>query len=233
LRNGSVVLVTPTTPRDQAAEPGLPSRIGAVLFDMDNTLVDSEHAWFEATADLWRHAGSQPEGVGVLGGTVADVIREFLDAHPDADPEPVEQRFMEFLHHRLADGVVTMPGAEDLLTRLAAILPVAIASNSPSAVVRDTVDRMGWTTLFTVAVGTEDVAEGKPAPDLYLAAARACGAAPETCVVIEDSPMGAAAGRAAGAFVLTVGAVAAGHGHLNIDSLTDPRILAWTPEHQS
>ncbi|RMB59887.1 HAD family hydrolase [Tessaracoccus antarcticus] len=223
----------PTTPQGVAIVPSLPSRIGAILFDMDNTLVDSEHAWFEATADLWRHAGSQPDGVGVLGGTVADVIREFLAAHPDADPEPVERRFMEFLHHHLADGVVTMPGAEELLTRMAPILPVAIASNSPSVIVRDTVARMGWSSLFTAAVGTEDVAQGKPAPDLYLYAARACGVAPETCVVIEDSPMGAAAGRAAGAFVLTVGDVAADHGDLNIDSLTDPRILAWTPERAS
>ena len=208
----------------------LPSRIGAVLFDMDNTLVDSEHAWFSATADLWRHAGSEPAGVGVLGGTVADVVQEFLDAHPDVDPAPVEARFMGFLHDRLADGVVTMPGAHELLTRLSATIPVAIASNSPSAIVRDTVAKMGWSELFTAAVGTEDVAAGKPAPDLYLAAARACGADPKTCIVIEDSPMGAAAGRAAGAFVLTVGPVGDGHGDLNIDSLLDPRILAWTPE---
>ncbi|MGV8846721.1 HAD family hydrolase [Tessaracoccus sp.] len=209
--------------------PRLPSHIGAILFDMDNTLVDSEHAWFEATADLWRHAGSQSDGVGVLGGTVADVIREFLADHPHADPEPVEHRFMEFLHHHLADGVVTMPGAESLLTRMATLVPMAIASNSPSVIVRDTVARMGWSSLFTAAVGTEDVAQGKPAPDLYLIAAEACGAAPETCVVIEDSPMGAAAGRAAGAFVITVGAVAADHGDFNVDSLTDPRILTWTP----
>ena len=139
----------------------LPSRIGAVLFDMDNTLVDFEHAWFSATADLWRHAGSEPAGVGVLGGTVADVVQEFLDAHPDVDPAPVEARFMGFLHDRLADGVVTMPGAHELLTRLSATIPVAIASNSPSAIVRDTVAKMGWSELFTAAVGTEDVAAGR------------------------------------------------------------------------
>lgn len=208
----------------------LPQRIGAVLFDMDNTLVDSEHAWFQATADLWEQAGSRPEGVGILGGTVADVVEEFRDAHEGFDFALVERDFLKFLHDRLSGGVTTMPGAEDLLTRLASCVPVAIASNSPSEIVRETVAKMGWGPLFTAAVGTEDVAEGKPAPDLYLAAARACGADPSTCVVIEDSPMGAAAGRAAGAFVLTVGAVGAGHGDLNIDSLTDPRILAWTPE---
>lgn len=220
-------------PPPMTDRPNLPSRIGAVLFDMDNTLVDSEHAWFEATADLWRDAGSLPEGVGILGGTVADVIREFLDAHPHVDPEPVKSRFMGLLHDRLADGVVEMPGAHELLTRLSATIPVAIASNSPSVIVRDTVAKMGWSALFSAAVGTEDVADGKPAPDLYLAAARACGAAPETCVVIEDSPMGAAAGRAAGAFVLTVGAEGIHHGDLNISTLTDPLIRDWNPERNS
>lgn len=210
--------------------PRLPSRISAVLFDLDNTLVDSEDAWFGATADLWRDAGSQPDGVGVLGGTVADVVRQFLDAHPVADLELVRRRFLVFLHRRLADSVVAMAGADDLLTRLAVILPVAVASNSPSTVVRDTVDRMGWSALLTAALGTEEVVEGKPAPDLYLAAARACGVAPERCMVIEDSPTGAAAGRAAGAFVLMVGAVGAGHGDDTIDSLMDPRILDWIPE---
>ncbi len=211
----------------------LPRSVDAVLFDMDNTLVDSEHAWFEATADLWRQAGSHPDGVGVLGGTVADVIREFVEAHPGVDPEPLTQEFMVFLHHRLATGVTIMPGAGALLTRLTTAIPLAIASNSPSSIVRETVSRMGWNALFDAAIGTEDVAEGKPAPDLYLAAARACRAKPEACVVIEDSPLGAAAGRAAGAFVVTVGAAGAGHGDLHIGSLMDPRILAWNPERRT
>lgn len=217
-------------PNARAVSTALPVRVGAVLFDMDNTLVDSEHAWFEATADLWRNAGSQPEGVGILGGTVADVVREFRINHPAEDQADVERRFMHSLHQHLAEGVVMMPGAGDLLSRLAGRVPLAIASNSPSAIVRDTVARMGWEGTFAAAIGTEDVAEGKPAPDLYLAAARACGVAAETCVVIEDSPMGAAAGRAAGAFVLTVGAVGLGHGDLNVDSLLDPRVRAWEPE---
>lgn len=208
----------------------LPQRIGAVLFDMDNTLVLSEHAWSAATDDLWRDANATTRGVDVLGGTTADIIDAFMAASPDADPAAVERRFMDFLHARLTEGVVTMPGAPELLERLASAVPLAIASNSPSAIVSDMVTKMGWAGVFTAAVGTEDVARGKPAPDLYLAAARACGVTPEMCVVVEDSPVGATAGRAAGAFVLTVGAAGAGYGDLSIDSLIDPVILAWDPE---
>lgn len=208
----------------------LPKRVGAVLFDMDNTLVDSERAWFDATARLWREAGSDAVGRGILGGTVADVVQDFTVAHPDTDPQSVECRFMELLSLHLRDGVAAMPGADELLRRLSTALPVAVASNSPSAIVRQTVSRMGWEFLVHAAIGTEDVLRGKPAPDLYLAAAKACGAAPETCVVIEDSPMGAAAGHAAGAFVLSVGADGRNHGNLNVASLTDPLVLAWTPE---
>lgn len=207
----------------------LPQRIGAVLFDMDNTLVLSEYAWSAATDDLWRDA-SATRGVDILGGTTADIIDAFTAANPDADPAAVERRFMDFLQVHLTEGVVTVPGAPELLERLASAVPLAIASNSPSAIVSDMVTKMGWAGVFTAAVGTEDVARGKPAPDLYLAAARACGVRPEKCVVVEDSPVGATAGRAAGAFVLTVGAVGMGHGDLHVDSLIDPVILAWNPE---
>lgn len=207
----------------------LPPHIGAVLFDMDNTLVSSEHAWFAATDDLWRDAGPAQRGADVLGGSTADIIDEFMDAHPAADPAAVAQRFMELLHVRLAEGVVTMPGASELLGRLALAVPLAIASNSPSIIVSDMVTRMGWDDVFTIAVGTDDVARGKPAPDLYLAAARGCGVEPEMCVVVEDSPVGAAAAKAAGAFVLTVGAAGAGHGDAHAASLTDPLVLAWEP----
>lgn len=208
----------------------LPARIGAVLFDMDNTLVDSEHAWFDAIADLWNQASRPVDGDGLLGGTVGDVVRDFVHAHPTADHDQVEHRFLKHLYAQLADGVEMMPGAQELLTRLSAMVPIAIASNSPSEIVRGTVETMGWSSLFTAAVGTGDVARGKPAPDLYLAAAHACGAAPATCVVVEDSPVGAVAGRIAGAFVLTVGAVGAGHGDLHVDSLTNQTLLDWSPE---
>ncbi|NHB83776.1 hypothetical protein G7085_01150 [Tessaracoccus sp. HDW20] len=58
-----------------------------MLFDMDNTLVASEHAWFAATRELWRELGEDSAGQGILGGTVQDVVDEIIGVHPGADPE--------------------------------------------------------------------------------------------------------------------------------------------------
>lgn len=207
----------------------LPQRIAAVLFDMDNTLVASESAWFDATEALWRSAGGDPTGKGILGGTIEDLVAAFLVDFPQADPSGVTHSLNELLETYLAEGVAPMPGAVALITRLSQRMPMTVASNSPTRIVRHVVAALGWQPLFRATLGTDDVARPKPAPDLYLAAARACGADIADCVVFEDSPMGAEAGRAAGAFVVTVGADAVGRGHLSVPSLLDPHITSWEP----
>lgn len=213
----------------------LPQHIGAVLFDMDDTLVDSEQAWFDATRDLWNESGaSQSFDDGAFdelrGGTVTDVVERYLRTHPGAHAEAVEQRMMELLQAHLARGVQPMPGAEHLLARLVDTVPLAIASNSPSAVVRRTVEALGWERRFVAMLGTEDVERPKPAPDLYLAAAQRCGVAPEDCVVMEDSRTGATAAREAGAFVVAVGPFAADLGHVHVPSLDHPMLQSWQPQ---
>lgn len=208
----------------------LPQRVAAVLFDMDNTLVASEDAWFAAARQLWEEAGGDAAGKGVLGGTVRDVVDDLLRDFPDANPVALSQRMIDLLMGQLADGVRPTAGAPDLIQRLSTTVPITIASNSPTAVVEHVVSSLGWGQMFTAALGTEDVEHPKPAPDLYLTAAARCGAAIGDCVVFEDSPMGAMAARAAGAFVVTIGLEAAHLGHLNVADLTDPRISAWHPE---
>lgn len=210
--------------------PHLPGRVAAVLFDMDNTLVASEDAWFEAARQLWDEAGGDSTGKGILGGTVDDVVNEFLLDFPDTDAEELSRRLVERLAGALAEGVRPTPGAIELITRLSAYLPITIASNSPSEIVRQVVASLGWGPMFTAALGTEDVANPKPAPDLYLEAARLCGVGIADCVVFEDSPMGATAARQAGAFVVTIGPEAADLGDLNVASLTDALICSWKPE---
>lgn len=208
----------------------LPSQVAAVLFDMDNTLVASEAAWFAAANDLWIEAGGNPTNKGILGGTVGDLVREFLIDFPNADPGQVETSLSEKLTYHLTGAVVPMPGAPELLARLGATLPLTIASNSPSKLVKEIIETLGWSDVFVAALGTEDVSASKPAPDLYLTAARACNVRISDCVVIEDSPLGARAGVAAGAFVITVGPAAVDQGHINVDSLLDERIIGWRPE---
>jgi HAD superfamily hydrolase (TIGR01509 family) len=104
----------------------------------------------------------------------------------------------------VAAGVEPMPGAVALLHALgAAGIPVGLVSNSRRAFVERGLRAAGLGDAFAVIVTAEEVARPKPAPDAYVAAAVALGAAPSQCAVLEDSPPGLAAGRAAGA--LTIG----------------------------
>ena len=208
----------------------LPARIAAVLFDMDNTLVASEDAWFAASRKLWEDAGADSTGKGILGGTVYDVVDAYLLDFPGSDRDELSQRLISTLGAALAEGVRPTAGALDLIGRLSARLPITIASNSPSVIVQQVVAALGWQSMFTAALGTEDVANPKPAPDLYTTAALRCGVDIADCVIFEDSPMGAAAARAAGAYLVTICPEAAHLGDLNVADLTDPRILNWHPE---
>ena len=208
----------------------LPTRVAAVLFDMDNTLVASEDAWFAAAHQLWREAGGDPRGKGVLGGTVQDVVDDYVRDFPGTDPSALADRVVAMLTANLSNGVHATPGAVALLERISTTLPITIASNSPSVIVQQVVAALGWERLFTAALGTEDVARPKPAPDLYTAAATRCGVDIVDCVVFEDSLIGATAARASGAFVVTIGPDAANLGDVNVADLTDPRITSWRPE---
>lgn len=214
----------------QLSDAALPSRVAAVLFDMDNTLVASEDAWFAAARQLWEDAGRDSSGKGILGGTVADVVDDYLRDFPRADREAVTTRMNDLLVSHLDGGVHPTTGAVELIERLSARMPITIASNSPSLIVTKVVAALGWEHHFTAALGVEDVDLPKPAPDLYLTAAARCGADIADCVVFEDSAVGAAAARAAGAFVVTIGPDAAHLGDLNVAGLTDPRVTDWTPE---
>ena len=213
----------------------LPQHIGAVLFDMDDTLVDSEQAWFDATRDLWQEAGGSQRFDDDLsdelrGGTVGDIVALFTRTHPGARADDVERRMLQLLQSHLASGVEPMPGAESLLEALSGTIPLAVASNSPSAIVNATMHSLSWQRYFVAMLGTDDVEHPNPAPDLYLAAAERCGAAPEHCVVLEDSRTGAMAAREAGAFVVAVGPFAADLGHVHVPSLDHPMLQSWQPQ---
>ncbi|WP_167202800.1 HAD family hydrolase [Actinomyces respiraculi] len=205
----------------------MPSTIEAILFDMDDTLVDSERAWIAAADRLWAEAGSRNRAPVIPGGTVDDLVDAHLAEFADADQAAATGRLRALLDEELGRLMRPMPGAVDLLERLDPALPIAVASNSPSAVVQRTVAALGWSDRLSAALGAEDVAQPKPAPDIYLEAARRCGAAIDRCVVVEDSPMGARAALDAGAFLITIGLPSTGH--VNVSSLCDELITSWNP----
>lgn len=209
------------------ATASLPSAVKAVLFDMDDTLVDSERAWRVAARHLWlAHDLGQAPSLPP-GGSVDDVVDMFIRSSPSHERDTVTAHFLTLLDEALGTSVEPMPGAAELIAGLDPELPIAIASNSPSQVVRRTVASLGWQDRVSAALGTEDVTRAKPAPDLYLEAARRCHARIEHCVVFEDSSIGAQAATDSGAFVVAIGD--ARPRHVSITSLLDPLVVSWRP----
>ena len=118
-----------------------------------------------------------------LGDTVDDLCAE------------VTQRMVALIPEQ----VVPRPGASELLAFLHARgIPCAIASSSPMAIIDATVDAQQWGSYFQTHVSGDDVPNGKPAPDIYLEAAKRLGVDPANCLTLEDSPNGARAAIAAG-----------------------------------
>ncbi|TMR88860.1 HAD family hydrolase [Nonomuraea basaltis] len=186
---------------------------GAVLLDMDGTLVDTEGLWWQAAAAV---AGSLGRLLGpadvphVHGRTVEDVAAYLVGDGPGAPAAAgrprlpaVARRLTDDFAGRVEREVTVMPGAPELLAGLAATaIPTALVTASPRSIVELVLPRLGHP--FDLVITNEDTARGKPYPDPYLEAARRLGVSPARCVAVEDSPAGIAAARAAGCRVLVV-----------------------------
>ena len=188
-----------------AGRAGLPdlSGVGAVLFDMDGTLVESDASVERAWASWCGEYGVVvPAAEFVRGAAAAEAIGRIF---PDLGAGPLAERVTRFLELECADTseVVPMPGALALLARLGALgLPWAIVTSAerPLAAVRLAAAGVVAETIVTI----DDVAVCKPHPEGYLLAARELGAEISRCLVVEDSVPGVAAGRAAGATVASL-----------------------------
>ncbi|MFV0286491.1 MAG: HAD family hydrolase [Demequina sp.] len=176
----------------------------AVMWDMDGTLVDSEPAWQRAAADLLAAHGATlaPDtAAALLGANMETTASALRSAGVDAADDEIIAALTVGVDAHLAEGFEIRPGAAALLTDLAsASVPLALVSMS----YRVLVDRIlaALPPVFATSIAGDEVSPGKPAPDAYLLAASKLGVEPSECLVIEDSPTGVAAGRAAGATVI-------------------------------
>jgi HAD superfamily hydrolase (TIGR01509 family) len=180
--------------------------LAAVLFDNDGLTLDTEPAWTRAEVALFERHGSQftPENKRELLGTAPVDAAAKLERMLGLPGDQLNAELYELVLVEVAAGVEPMPGAVDLLAALrGAGIPVGLVSNSRRGFVERGLRSAGLEGAFAVIVTAEEVARPKPAPDAYVAGAVALGAAPGECAVLEDSPTGLAAGRAAGA--LTIG----------------------------
>nr|WP_264185595.1 HAD family phosphatase [Roseicella aerolata] len=177
------------------------------MFDCDGVLADSEGlvnriVAADLTARGWRLSPDQARET-FLGMALPDML-PMIEARVGPLPPRWAGELGQAISGALMEGLDPVPGALAALRAVAAAgLPVAVASNSSRIELRAKLGRLGIAGLFGERVFSfEDVAEPKPAPDIYLAAAAACGAAPAACVVVEDSLLGCRAGIAAGCRVL-------------------------------
>ena len=191
---------------------GLPARESAcvtpaaVLFDCDGVLADTEMlvnqlVATELTARGWAMNAHQARQEFL--GLAWPSMRPLVEARTGPLPVGWENDFSHRINEMLQQETIAIPGALEALVAVAARLPVAVASNSSRLELATKMERLGLLAVFGERrFSFEDVARPKPAPDIYIAAARACGAAPGDCVVVEDSLAGTRAGIAAGCRVL-------------------------------
>ena len=206
----------------------------AVILDNDGLTLDSETVWTHAEEQLFARRGRtfthahKLELVGSAGPIAAAKLERMLDLDAGAGAAVLHE-LGDLVVEELARGCEPMPGARALITALTqAGIPFALCSNSPRRVVDAALRGSGLTDAFAATVAGDEVEHGKPAPDPYLAAAAALGAAPADCVALEDSPTGAASARAAGMTVVGIpsvpGVSLAGDVDAEFASLEDPAL---------
>ena len=187
----------------------------AVIFDLDGVLLDSEPIYLQATNTVLAREGrflSPEENAPYIGWRYDDVLREIIPrlglAHP---PSYYANETRREVLRRLSGPLDPPPGAVALLDCLeAAGVPRAVGSSSSRAWVEAILSGLGLRERFSAVVGGDEVASGKPAPDIFLRCAELLGVPAGRCVVIEDSPHGVLAARRAGmaAIGLRTGATA-------------------------
>lgn len=176
----------------------------AVVFDLDGTLVDSEPNYYEAGRRVLDRHGvpdfTWEDHAGFLGVGTRETLRTLRARYGLAAPvaELLAEKNAEYV--RLARAATeAYPQMRKLAEMVyAAGCPTAVASGSSRAAIEAVLPAAGLDGLFTTLVSAEEVARGKPEPDVFLAAARRLGVRPADCTVVEDAPPGWEAARRAG-----------------------------------
>lgn len=199
---------------DEATGPGPDSRdVLAVIFDLDGVLVDSESWWAESRAAVARRHGVEwtaADEASVKGANTpewAAAMRERL-ALPTADEEIAREVVAAMIGRYTREGPTRIGPGLAAVGRLRARYPLAVASSAHPDVIEAALRSLGIAGAFRAVVSADEVGAGKPAPDVYLEAARRLDVPPARCFVIEDSPSGVRAARSAGMRVIWVGVAA-------------------------
>jgi HAD superfamily hydrolase (TIGR01509 family) len=182
--------------------------IEAVVFDLDGLLIETEEIWDEVREALVRERGgrwtesAQRDMMGMSSSEWSRYLHETLGL-PEA-PEELNRLVVERMAERYREQLPLLPGAVEAVQRVAARWPLAVASSSNRPLIDLVLELSGLAPLFQVTVSSEEVPRGKPAPDVYLEAARRLGVEPERAAAIEDSQAGIGSAHAAGMRVIAI-----------------------------
>lgn len=180
--------------------------IEAVIFDMDGVLVDSEVYWAASREEFageigktWAHDDHQ----AVMGRSTvgwAQIMQERLGVDMTIAQIIADMKRRMIAHYE--ERLPVRPGAVEAVRLAAQHYRVALASGSPTEIIRWVTELTGLDQVFEVMVFGDDIPNGKPAPDIYLEALRRLGVAPEAAVGVEDSANGIRALKAAGMYAI-------------------------------
>ena len=181
-------------------------KVRAVVFDLDGVLVDSEQVWDDARRELVAELGgtwTDDATRAMMGMSSLEWSRYMHDElgvglEPSAISAAVVQKLEELYRRDLP----LLPGAREAVRALAERWPLGLASSSNREIIDLVLELAGLTDAFAATVSSEEVARGKPAPDVYLEAARRLGVAPGDCAAVEDSTNGLRSAAAAGMTVI-------------------------------
>ena len=183
--------------------------IQAAIFDLDGLMVDSEpishQAWLQVLAPYGAGLSEQQYQrlIGIHLERSSAIVAQWTGV--PLTPPMLAERHDETILNLFAAGLEPMPGLLALIEALQGHgLALGVASNSLTHYVEQALQAVGLRAHFGSLVGVDQVANGKPAPDVFLAAAAGLGVAPERCLAFEDSPIGAQAAVAAGMRCLAI-----------------------------
>jgi HAD superfamily hydrolase (TIGR01509 family) len=182
--------------------------IEAVVFDLDGVLVDSEPVWEQVRRGLVAERGGHwaPDAQRRLMGMSTPEWAAYLseDLGVGLPPAEVAGLVIDRMAARYTEQVPLLPGAADAVHRIGARWPLGVASSSPPRLIETVLRSAGLRSCFAVLMSTEQVARGKPAPDIYLAVTAELGCPPADCAAVEDSSNGLRSAAAAGLRVVAV-----------------------------
>ena len=181
---------------------------GAVIFDLDGVLLDSETVWDTARRQVTAVNGgrwsddAQREMMGMSSTEWSAYMHDELGV--ELSPEAISATVVDRLEQLYKERLPLLPGARQAVTALAYHWPLGLASSANRPIIELVLDLSRLRPCFATTVSSEEVARGKPAPDVYLEAARRLNVPAARCVAIEDSSSGLRSGSAAGMAVIAI-----------------------------